>query len=130
MANFTVGDDITRKQGADLTGKLYYIVKQDTTAQQVVLAAAATDKLFGVVSQLNKAGSTAVGATVSIHQRNASGTYKVVLGGTVAIGDALTSDANGKAIATTTSGNEVLGEACEAGVAGQIIEFAPKTNKY
>lgn len=130
MANFTVDDDITRKQGADLTGKLYYIVKQDTTAQQVVLAAGATDKLFGVLSQLNKAGSAAVGATVNIHARNASGTYKVVAGGTIAIGDQITSNASGQAIATTTSGNEVLGEACEAAVSGQIFEYLPRTNKY
>lgn len=130
MANFTVGDDITRKQGADLTGKLYYIVKQDTTAQQVVLASAATDKLLGVLSMLNKAGSTAVGATVNIHMRNASGTFKVVLGGTVAIGDKLTSDATGRAVTTVTAGNEVLGEACEAGIAGQIVEFIPQTNKF
>jgi hypothetical protein len=129
MSNFTIGDDITRKQGADLTGKLFYIVKQDTTAQQVVLAAAGTDKIFGVLSRLNAAGSTAVGATVNVHARNASGTFKVICGGTVAIGDQLTSDSAGKAVATTTSGDHVLGEACEAGVAGQIIEYLPKTGK-
>lgn len=129
MANFTVEDDITREQGADLTTKLYYIVKQDTTANRVVLASAATDKLFGVISQTNKAGSTAVGAPVVVHARNASGTFKVTAGGTIAINDYITSDANGKAITTVTGGDQALGIACEAAVTGQLFEYTPVTTK-
>lgn len=130
MSNFTVGDDLTRAQGADLTGKLYYIVKQDTVAQQVVLASASTDKLFGVLSRLNQSASTAVGAPVNIHVRNASGTFKVVLGGTVAINDALTSNASGQAVTTVTAGDQLIGYAAEAGVTSQIIEFYPTSGKF
>lgn len=130
MANFTVGDDITRGQGADLTGKLFYIVKFDTVVNQVVLAAASTDKIVGVISRLNQAASTAVGAPVNIHVRNASGTFKVVAGGVVAIGDALTSNASAQAITTVTAGDQLIGYASEVGVTGQVIEYVPTSNKF
>jgi hypothetical protein len=41
----------------------------------------------------------------------------------VAAGDALTSDANGKAIATTTTGNRIIGFAELAGVANDIVTY-------
>ena len=48
---------------------------------------------------------------------------KVKLGGAVAAGDALTSDANGKAIATTTTGNRIIGFAEIPGVLDDVITY-------
>jgi len=52
-----------------------------------------------------------------------AGLSRVTLGGTVNAGDWLTSDANGKAIATTTTGNHVIGRAEAPGVAGDVIDY-------
>jgi hypothetical protein len=51
------------------------------------------------------------------------GLNPVTLGGTVNAGDWLTSDANGKAIATTTVGHQVIGRAERPGVANDIINY-------
>lgn len=123
MANFTADNDITMGQGADFTGKLYYIVKLSATAGLVSLSSAATDKHIGVLSQLNKAASTATGATVNVHSLNSAGTFKVIAGGTISIGDYITADANGKAVATTTGSDNAIGIAKEAAVTGQIFEY-------
>lgn len=48
---------------------------------------------------------------------------KVRLGGTVAAGDLLTSDANGKAVATTTAGHSYIGRAEVAGVLDDVITY-------
>lgn len=87
---------------------------------QVVVATAATDKIIGVTQ-----GKYAIGETASIKLRNGNGTVKVKLGGTVAVGDRLTSAADGRLITTTTAANEVVGVALEAGVANDFIEAAP-----
>lgn len=94
-------------------------------AGQVIVTTAATDVAIGVVSEAVSAGRTA-----NVRLRNASGTSNVVLGGTVAVNDALTSNATGQAITTVTAGNQVIGYAVEAGVAGQVIEYTPATLKF
>jgi len=48
------------------------------------------------------------------------GIARVVYGGTVTRGAWLTADANGKAVATTTAGDHVIGRAMLSGVAGDI----------
>lgn len=116
MAVFSDGRYIDRKAGADLTGKAYRVVKQQSD-RTVVLASAATDTLLGVLS--NAPGN---GDTASVCGINAQGTFKVVLGGTVAFGAKLTADANGAAV-TAATGNNVFGIAQEAGVAGQVVEY-------
>ena len=94
----------------------YRIVKAGA-AGGAVLAAAATDKLLGTNG--SEMG-TAIGEVVDL----AVGPKPfVVLGGTVAAGDLLTSDANGKAVATTTAGNGYIGRACTAGVLDQEIPY-------
>lgn len=124
MATYVDEGYVTRVAGADLSAKQFYIVKLQSD-RTVVLASAATDFLYGAV-QLGAAS----GGNVSVALRNKDGTFKVVLGGTVAVNDALTSDSAGKAVATTTSGDEVLGIAQEAGVSGQVIEYLPLVRKY
>lgn len=126
MANFTVGDDITRPAGADLTAKSFYIVKLASGVLQ--LATAGTDKILGVISKAPIASAT--GSATSVHARNARGTFKVILSGTCNENDALTATTGGKAIVTTTSGDQVLGYACEQGVDGQLVEYMPTTGKY
>lgn len=94
----------------------YRIVKSGTAAGSCVQAAAATDKLLGTSDELDHV----IGETVDI----AVGPVPfVTLGGTVAVGDWLTSDASGRAIATTTAGNQVIGRAEIAGVSGDIVTY-------
>lgn len=116
MAVFSDGRYIDRKAGADLSGKQYRVVKQQSD-RTVVLATAASDNLFGVLTNAPVAGDTA-----DVCGINAVGTFKVVLGGTVAFGAKLTTDANGAGV-TATTGNNVFGIAQEAGVTGQVIEY-------
>ena len=94
----------------------YLIVKAGTAAMSCVPAAAATDKLLGTSDELDHV----TGEMVDLAMGSVP---KVRLGGTVAAGDALTSDANGKAIATTTAGNRLIGFAEIAGVSGDVITY-------
>jgi hypothetical protein len=94
----------------------YRIIKTGAAAGSCIKAAAATDKLLGTSDELDHT----VGEVVDL----AVGPVpKVKLGGAVAVGDALTSDANGKAIATTTTGNRIIGFAESAGVLDDVITY-------
>lgn len=121
MASFTDGNRKTYlPNGAvDLSGKVYYIVKE-TALGVCDLASSATDFIVGTINSIERKGQE-----VEVFSRNGSSTHKVILGGTVAIGDHLTSNASGQAIVTTTVGNQVLGRAAMAGVSGDIIEYLP-----
>lgn len=135
MANYSDGRYVDRISGADLhlPANLFRIVKlqadaTNTTGRSVVLSTSASDNIFGVLNNTPYAGETA-----SVCARNAQGTFKVVISANstgVAIGDYLTVSSDSGAITTTTSGNQVLGIAQEAGVAGQVIEYLPADNKY
>ena len=102
------------------------IVKIDSSNApgSVVPAAAATDKLVGTT--LDQA---AAGQTITVRLRSAAGTLSVKLGGTVSVGDAVTSNASGAGVATTTAGDQILGYALEAGVSGDVIELLPAVAK-
>lgn len=102
---------------ADLSAKRYYLAKLDANGK-AVLGAAAADRVKGPIYEPAVSG---LAVAVAI-----AGQPKVILGGTVAPGDRLTSDAAGKAIVTVTSGHYVFGEAIEAGVAGDIVQFDKK----
>lgn len=87
-------------------------------AGQARQAAAATDKLLGVVDDM---GAVFAGQTVDIQE---VGRADVLAGGTFADGDPLTSDANGKAVlAAKVVGSTVfaLGFARSSAVAGDIV---------
>lgn len=92
---------------------------------EVVAAALATDKAIGVVQDDVDAGNTA-----SVKLRNGSGTYKVIAGGTIAVGDYVASDASGHAVATTTANDEVVGLAVEAGVDNDLVEVIPALHQF
>jgi Uncharacterized conserved protein (DUF2190) len=105
-----------RPRLAEATVERYRIVKAGTAAGSCIKAAAATDKLLGTSDELDHAAGELVDMAVGP-------VPKVKLGGTVAAGDALTSDANGKAIATTTTGNRIIGFAEAAGVLDDEIPY-------
>jgi len=110
---------------ADYSAKQYYIVKQSADAT-ATLASAATDWLLGVIMNTPKSGEN-----VEVFGRQGGGTGKVILGtGGATRGSFLTADSAGKAVMTTTVGNEVLGRAIQAGDAGDIIEFIPSSQRF
>lgn len=100
---------------ASLITKQYYIVKQDTDGT-MILAAAGTDKIVGVLQNKPAIGAAALVRFV--------GTTKVIAGGTIAVGAFVTSDASGKAVSTTSASDYVLGKylGAAAASAGDIIE--------
>lgn len=97
----------------------YRIVRFSDAANssKVGVASAAGQALIGTTG---KVGASAAGQMVDVHR---SGLNPVQLGGSVNAGDWLTSDANGKAIATTTVGNHVIGRAEQPGVADDVIDY-------
>ncbi len=108
--------------GADLTAKKYYLVKLNAT-KQAILGAVATDSLIGVIQ--NKPKITE-GALIRF-----GGTSKVVAGAAIAVGARVTTNAAGQAIATTTIGDTVIGQAVEAaGALGDVIEIIMLNYKY
>ena len=104
---------------ADLSTKQYYLVKQ-TSDTACNLSSAATDKVLGSLQNKPRSGETAEIAV--------EGNFKVILGGTVAVGAPLVSDSNGKAVSATQAtagaqpGSWVFAVARQAGVLGDIIE--------
>lgn len=97
----------------------YRIVKPGSTDDFVAVAAAATDKVIGVVE----------GVAPALGERCAvvlNGIADVTFGGTVARGDPLTSDASGRAVvAAPAAGTNVrlIGFARVSGVVGDVGEI-------
>lgn len=111
-----INSDFTART-AEATVNDYRIIKPGTAAGSCVQAAAATDKLLGT------SGDEFVHTTGEVVPLALGPLPYVRLGGTVAAGDQLTSDANGKAIATTTIGNRTIGAALTAGVLDDIVQY-------
>lgn len=109
-------NNLFRNRTAEGTIGRFRIIKAGAGTRSAVAAAAATDKLLGTSDDLDHVTGEQVDLAVGP-------VPTVVLGGTVAQGDALTSDANGAAIATTTTGNRIIGFAEIAGVAGDEITY-------
>jgi hypothetical protein len=86
-------------------------------SSEIETATGPTDPLCGTTGKI---GAEAAGDMVD---RSLGGIAAVQLGGPVSAGDKLTSDANGKAVATTTAGHRIIGFAEEPGVAGDIIDY-------
>lgn len=99
--------------GADLSAAAnqYKFVKLNTTADAVVLAASAGEKVIGVLQDTPASGEA---CEVVIF-----GITKVAAGGTYNPGTTLTTTAAGLAD-TATTGNERLGQAIETGTTGTI----------
>ena len=119
MAVFREGNTIGFEAGADLSAKQFFIVKLNAD-KEVVLAAAATDAILGILQNEPLEGERA-----TIRPNNASGTGKVIAGGAITLGAWLTTDANGEAVVTTTDGNVLIGQAVEAADDGDVFEYMP-----
>lgn len=101
--------------GEAMTDKKHYIVQMDATGK-IEVGEGATDLLVGVLQDNVAAGEPASYAF--------AGTAKVKAGGTIGIGAWVTSDASGKAVATTNAGDVVIGRHVgqAAGADGDLIE--------
>jgi hypothetical protein len=95
-------------------------------SNQVIAAAAAADKIIGVVQYNAKAGQN-----TDVRLRSAAGTICMKAGsGAITLGAAVTSDASGLGLVTTTGGDQIIGYALEAVAAGKMFELLPSTAKY
>lgn len=99
-----------------LEAKQFYAVKQHTDGT-LILAAAATDKIVGILQNKPKVGEAAL--------VRFGWTSKAVAGGTIGVGAWVTSDGNGKVVATTTAGDVVIGKYLgdASAASGDIIEI-------
>lgn len=92
----------------------YRICKIGAADGAVIQSAAATDVHIGIANAL---GAAATDDTVDVVM---GGIAEVEYGGNVTRGARLTADADGKAIATVTDKNAVIGIAMVSGVSGDI----------
>lgn len=90
------------------------IVKFGAADGTVAIAAAATDLLIGISSELD----AAAGERCDVHM--SGNIAEVDAGGTIARGASITSDASGKAV-TATTGQVAVGKAEVSGVSGDVI---------
>ena len=94
------------------------IVTMGTAETQTTLATSAADTALGVSqSQADAADGSVIDVTMV-------GIVDVEAGAAIAAGAWVTADANGKAVATTTAGDEVVGKALTSSAAdGDIINL-------
>lgn len=111
MAGFST-DDYKAYTAEAAIGK-FKICKFGSAVGGAVQAAAATDKMMGVSSDV----AAGTNQRVDVARGDLA---RVFYGGTVAAGDLLTSDSSGNAVVTTTQGNRYVGIAEVAGVSGDI----------
>ena len=104
---------------ADLSSSEYLLVKASADGQVALATAKASDFVVGVLTDgVADGSSSAAGVSVQI-----AGIAKAKAGAAVAIGAALTCDSSGRAITTTTGGDNLLGRALTAASgANEIIE--------
>jgi hypothetical protein len=95
------------------------IVKFGSTDDFMVQGAAAADAHIGVFEGYGTAAPLAAAANDRMHVTLA-GIARVKLGGTVARGGPITSDATGQGVAAVAT-NRAIGHALASGVAGDVI---------
>lgn len=98
-----------------LAAKQYYAVKQHTDGT-LILAAAGTDKILGILQNapaIGKAGTVRFG-----------GTSKAIAGGTITVGAWVTATTDGTLIATTSASDVVVGMylGVASAASGDVIE--------
>jgi hypothetical protein len=101
--------DQTFEAGGDLSTKRYLIMQQEADGD-VAVATAATQDLVGVL--LNKPAAENRAAVVRMF-----GPVKCIASAAIDEGDAITATTGGKAVATTTDTNVVIGYALTAATA-------------
>lgn len=114
-----------------------FVVITSGSPFEVTQASAATDRLFGISEKgtyyapgtaADSGYAIPTGKVGRIHQEGEECLLK--LGGTVAAGDLLTSDASGQGVAYTVSGTTKKGigaRALQDGVSGEFIRVVVKT---
>ncbi len=124
MSTRTEGNRKTYKAAADYRLKQYYIMY--LSAEGVVtIASAASQLLIGTLE--NKPN---IDENAEVFLNNSNGTGKVIAGGSITLGQYLTADSSGKAVATTSAGDHLIGKALQAADSGDIIEYQPMPNVY
>jgi len=115
MSTENIGNVRSKEAGEAMTDKQHYIV-QLTAAGLIEVAESATDLIVGVLQNTPAAGEQATYAF--------SGVAKVKAGGAVGVGAWVTSDTAGKAVATTTNRDVIIGRhvGTAAGADGDLIE--------
>lgn len=105
-----------RNHAAQATVEAYRIVKPGSADMTVIKATGPTDLIIGTADSLEHS----VGEMVDV---SVGDIHEVRLGGTVVRGASLTSDANGKAVSTTTVGHRCIGQAEVSGVLDDVITY-------
>lgn len=126
MATRTIGATKTFKSAASLLDKQNYVVYVNAKGI-VTIASAATQKPLGTIVNKPQAGAN---ANIEVQLPTGGATGKVIAGGSIAIGDKLTADSAGKAVATTSAGNFVFGVALEPADSGDVFEYMPHFEKH
>lgn len=109
------------------------IVKQGSATGKVLQSASNTSQNFGIshpgthnppvtIVTVNLDDGYAAIAGLNLVVYTVGDEAMLELGGTVAAGDQLTADSSGMGIATTSSGDHVVGEAMMSGVSGDLIK--------
>lgn len=100
----------------------YRICAYGTADYAAKQATAATDALMGTSDDLGAQANDRVDVCMG-------GLPEVEAGGTLAAGDPITSDSEGKAVKATAAGNRIIGFAMTSASSGDIIpyQFAPGT---
>ncbi|MGE4298911.1 MAG: hypothetical protein AB7E47_12860 [Desulfovibrionaceae bacterium] len=106
---------LTRSFKAETATTAYHVAALGSADYQTALAGAATDALIGTYTDVDNA----IGDDADVVL---GGMPLVKLGGTVARGDRLTSDADGQAVAAATT-NNYFGTVLVSGVAGDIVPY-------
>jgi len=112
MASFQPGNYISKKAKVAMTATNYRFVKAAINDECDLCGA-------GEVAIGIRENSPAIGGMAKIVE---SGTAKLTLGGNVAVGEKIKSDAAGAGVKADTDYDEVNAEALETGVAGDVIE--------
>lgn len=114
--------DISDKKAEGAGIKQYYLVKEGTAADQVVVSGSAAERALGPVQTSGATIATDIAAGVAVSVR-VVGTSKFVAAGAITRGDRCTSNGDGRIKVTTTDKEWVCCHALEtAGGAGDVIE--------
>ena len=126
MAWATGGDKITHMTAASTMASNQYKFVKKSGATTFALCATAGEAGLGVLQDAPASGAGEI---------QVGGISKVVLGGTVTAGDALTCDANGDAVTSTLASDYIFGRALVSGVDNDLIPLlltqeGAKTTRY
>ena len=118
------GTALRKKSGAAINQ--YRFTKRGADSDHVIQGAAATDKTLGIVDLPGVPGTVTVAEDLTDTIIADGKVCELTLGGTVTLGDRLASDATGRGVVTTTTGDWVGAIAMEDGVVTDVIKVIKK----